>query len=330
MAVTKKARHFGIREVARRAGVSTATVSRVFNASPAVLPETRERVLNVAAAVGYRPSSLGRNLVRGRSDLVGVIVPNIAVPLYGEMLHGIEGVLDTHGMTAVVMSSLDDPATERRVARALQRHAIDGGIVINSRVGAGLPVQRQAPWVHVAPEIPDLPYRVELDNVAGGRLAARHLLAGGGTDFAFIGSAGRESAERERGFAAELGEAGRAYARATGDYSEASGGQEARALFAAGRPDALFVAGDLMAAGVLRALHERGLHVGRDVAVVGFDDAQLAALLYPRLSSVYQPAFEMGQAAAHLARQLIEGRAPAPVTFTPGLVVRESSRSLAQ
>lgn len=316
----------GIREVARQAGVSTATVSRVFNNAESVHPETRQRVIELAVTLNYSPSPLGRNLVQGRSSLIGLLVPNLSFPLYGEMIRAVEDVLSTHGMSALLASSHDDAATETRAAHNLLRHAVDGGIVINSQAGLNLPTARGMNWVQVAPELPNLPHCVELDNEEGGRLAARELLRCGRRHLAYVGAGGRESADRERGFAVELAEAGLSYRRFVGDYSEASGLLAADSLLDQGDPlDGIFAAGDLMAAGVLRALHLRGLRVPTDVAVVGFDDALIASLLYPRLTSIRQPADLMGQAAAELVLSLLSGLPRPPHIFAPTLVRREST-----
>ncbi|GGR18492.1 LacI family DNA-binding transcriptional regulator [Deinococcus ruber] len=314
----------GIREVARQAGVSIATVSRVFNDAEAVSSDTRERVVALASSLGYEPSPLGRNLVRGRSYLIGLIVPNVSFPLYGAMIHGIEDVLGSHGMSVLLASSHDAAATEVRAAQNILRHAVDGGIVINSMVGLALPTQRQSGWVHVTPEPPGLPCRVELDNEEGGRLAAMELLRNRHRHFAYVGAKGRESADRERGFAEVLRDAGFDYRRFEGDYSEASGMQAGAALLD-GPLDAVFAAGDLMAAGVMRALHMRGVQVPGQVAVVGFDDAAIASLLYPRLTSIRQPGYLMGAAAAQLSLNFIRGRPTEPVIFSPELVAREST-----
>ncbi|WP_052195282.1 LacI family DNA-binding transcriptional regulator [Deinococcus radiopugnans] len=320
------ARGSGIREVARLAGVSTATVSRVFNDAASVSPDTRARVLEWATALRYEPSSLGRNLVRGRSELLGLIVPNVSFPLYGEMLGGIEAVLGGRGMSILLASSDDDPVGELTAARKVLRHAVDGGVIINSRLSTTPPAPRGLHWVQISAEHAGLPCRVELDNEAGGRLAALELLRVGRRRLAYLGAPGRESRERERGFAGALSGAGLTYRRAEGDYSELSGTWAADALLAAEpAPDGLFVAGDLMAAGALRALHRRGLRVPADVAVVGFDDAVIASLLYPRLTSIRQPAHAMGAAAAELSLRLIAGLPAESVTFAPELVRREST-----
>ncbi|MGI8747852.1 MAG: LacI family DNA-binding transcriptional regulator, partial [Deinococcus sp.] len=247
------------------------------------------------------------------------------VPLYGAMMHGIEDVLGRHDMKALLASSLDDRATEARVAQALLKHAIDGGIVINSRIGAELPGQRRSPWVHITPEISGLEeHRVDLDNEEGGRLAAREFLNSGRRDFGYVGAPGLESTERERGYAQELALAGHSYLAVNGDYSEESGYAAGQVLLT-GALGAVFVAGDLMAAGVLRALHQGGREVPGDVAVIGFDDALIASLLYPRLSTIHQPAYQMGAAAAQMTLDLIERLPVPPVTFKPHLVRREST-----
>ncbi|WP_309571692.1 LacI family DNA-binding transcriptional regulator [Deinococcus sp.] len=317
------ARTAGIREVARQAGVSIATVSRAFNPGSTVQQETRERVLELARTLSYQPSPLGRNLVCGRSDLLGVILPNSGFPLYGAVLQGIEDTIQAGGMSVLLVSSRDDPTVEVRAATHLLRHAVDGSIVVNSRAGVNLPRHRDRAWVHVAPEDPAVPHRVELDNVRGGALAAAELLAGGARRPAFVGAPGREAAERQRGFTDVMARAGRSVALAPGNYTEESGLRAGMALPA--DVDAVFVAGDLMAAGVLRALHQAGRRVPSEVTVVGFDDSLIAPLLYPRLSSVRQPAYDLGVAAARMALALITGEPGPDVLITPDLVRRESS-----
>ena len=317
-----------VRGVAQRARVSIATVSRALNDPDAVSLRTRTRVLDAVQELGYEPSALGRNLVRGRSFLVGLIVPNVAWPLYGPMIRGVEDMLGPAGMRALSASSLDTQGGERAAAESLLGHAVDGGIVINSQVGAGLPTRRGAPWVHVTPEDPGVRWRVELDNVEGGRLAARLLLAGGHRRFAHVSGNGHEGEARERGFAEELCAAGHAYRRFDGDYSEASGHAAVRDLLAGEAPDAVFVAGDLMAVGVMRALRAHRLRVPQDVSVVGFDDADVAQYVEPPLTTVRQPAYEMGAHAARVLLRLLGGEDAPPVVLPPQLIVRASTRPI--
>ena len=322
------------RQIAEMTGVSIATVSRALNASQRVTPETRDRVLAAAAQFGYRPSPLGRNLVVGRSHLIGLIVPNIGFPLYGLMARSLEEVLEPLGLRALLASSDDDENREIEAAHSLLRHAVDGGIVINSRANGSLPNGPRFPWIHISPEVAGMAGAVELDNRAGGRLAAVHLLQTGRRQVAHVAGIGREGNDRQLGWLGALRTAGiKPVGAAVGDYSEAAGRAGTRAILErVGRDglDGLFLAGDVMAAGAMRELREVGLRVPEDVAVIGFDDADFAGLLEPPLTTVRQPAAAMGAAAARLLLhsydlESAEAVAHQPVLFEPELVVRGSS-----
>jgi DNA-binding LacI/PurR family transcriptional regulator len=333
VSIRKAHRTSSARQIAEIVGVSIATVSRAMNTPQQVTPETRDRVLAAAAKVGYRPSPLGRNLVVGRSHLIGLIVPNIGFPLYGTMARSLEEVLEPLGLRALLASSDDDADREIEAAQSLLRHAVDGGIVINSRAYHRLPQPPRFPWVHISPEVAGLPEAVELDNRAGGRLAARHLLSIGRRKLAHIAGVGREGCDRETGWLETLTAAGvRPVGRAPGDYSEQAGRAGTRAILGrVGRDglDGLFASGDTMAAGAMRELRTVGLRVPEDVAVVGFDDAEIAALLSPGLTTVRQPAAAMGEAAARLLLHTYSLAPPRlevmPVLFEPELVVRGST-----
>ena len=315
-------------------GVSIATVSRALNAPHQVTLETRNRILAAASSVGYRPSPLGRNLVVGRSHLVGLIVPNIGFPLYGLMARSIEDILEPLGLRALLASSDDDATRELEAAQSLLRHAVDGGIVINSRASMNLPRGPRFPWIHLSPESAGLAGAVELDNVAGGRLAAEHLIQLGRRRLAHVSGTGREGHDREAGWLGALtAHRLEPVARASGDYSENAGRTATRAILErVGRDglDGLFLAGDIMAAGAMRELRRIGLRVPEEVAVIGFDDAEFAAMLSPPLTTVRQPAAAMGAAAARLllhsyTLESAESLARSPVLFEPELVVRGSS-----
>lgn len=334
MLIRQTERTSSARQIAEMTGVSIATVSRALNTPQRVTPETRDRVLAAAAAVGYRPNPLGRNLVVGRSHLVGLIVPNIGFPLYGLMARSLEDVLEPLGLRALLASSDDDEEREIEAAHSLLRHAVDGGIVINSRAFDRLPRGPRFPWVHIAPEATGMAGAVELDNRAGGRLAANHLLETGRRRLAHVAGFGREGQERDLGWREALHAAGvTPVGAALGDYSQAAGRVATRAILdrvGPGGLDGLFLAGDVMAAGAMRELREAGLRVPEDVAVIGFDDADFAGMLEPPLTTVRQPAKDMGAAAARLLLQsytlkLLESLARQPVLFEPELVVRGST-----
>jgi DNA-binding LacI/PurR family transcriptional regulator len=334
MFVRRTDRTTSARQIAEMVGVSIATVSRALNSPQQVTPETRDRVLAAAAQVGYRPSPLGRNLVVGRSHLVGLIVPNIGFPLYGLMARSLEDVLEPLGLRALLASSDDDEDREIEAAHSLLRHAVDGGIVINSRANERLPSGPRFPWIHIAPEAAGMVGAVELDNRAGGRLAAVHLLQTGRRHLAHVAGFGREGQDRQAGWLEALHVAGIEPVGGTvGDYSEAAGRAGTRAIIervGAGGLDGLFLAGDVMAAGAMRELREMGLRVPEDVAVIGFDDADFASFLEPPLTTVRQPARAMGEAAARLLLHSYNLESPEalvrqPILFEPELVVRGSS-----
>lgn len=353
MSVSSAASSSSVRQIAEIVGVSIATVSRALNTPQRVTPETRERVLAAANHLGYKPNPLGRNLVVGRSHLVGLIVPNIGFPLFGLMARSIEDILEPLGLRALLASSDDDATREIQAAHSLLRHAVDGGIVINSRSNDALPPGPRYPWIHISPEAAGLPNAVEMDNRAGGRLAAEHLLSLGRRQLAHIAGNGREGGERQSGWLEGLKSAGvTAVGGVLGDYSQASGRTAIhKILERVGRDglDGVFLAGDAMAAGALSALRQAGLRVPEDVAVVGFDDAEFAAMLEPPLTTVRQPASAMGAAAARLLLQSYDlhragenrvkpeeiprhclefpgvPNANPPVLFQPELVIRRSS-----
>jgi DNA-binding LacI/PurR family transcriptional regulator len=320
------------RQIAEMVGVSVATVSRALNASHQVTPETRSRVIE---RIGYRPNPLGRNLVVGRSHLVGLIVPNIGFPLYGLMARSLEEILEPLGLRTLLASSDDDADREVEAARSLLRHAVDGGIVINSRASERLPRGPRFPWVHIAPEAAGLLGAVELDNRVGGGLAAAHLLETGRRRLAHVAGTGREGVDREAGWLETIHAAGfQTVARASGDYSEGSGREGTRSILKrVGRDglDGIFLAGDRMAARAMRELRESGLRVPEDVAVIGFDDAEFARMLEPTLTTVRQPASDMGAAAARLLLHAHTLDSPElqtqPILFQPELVVRGSTVS---
>ena len=241
------------------------------------------------------------------------------------MVKGIEDKLSGTGLQVVLASTRDNAALEREAVSSLLRHSVDIGIVINSRLAPGGGARDD--WVHVSPESLDFNLRVELDNYAGARLAVRHLLATGRRDIAHLAGPLREGRERERGWRDELAEAGLPGRREQGGYTLESGLRCGEKLVQEGLPDAVFAAGDFMAAGVLQAFQRAGVEVPGEVALVGFDDAAFASLLFPALTTVRQPAYRMGQTAAELALLRLAGEAPGSATFAPELVVRGSTHN---
>jgi DNA-binding LacI/PurR family transcriptional regulator len=324
-----------VTEVAARARVSTATVSRALSGDARVSDQLRARVLEAAAALNYRPNRAARSLRVRRSLTVGVVIPDIQNTFFTSIVRGIEHVLEHDGFTFLLGNSDGRPERERLYLDTLRAEGAAGFIVVPTQdhgayeevQAAGLPVvtlDRAAPRLkcdHVA-----------VNNHEGALSAVHHLLALGHRRIAFVGGPPQVSVARERlaGYEQALREAGVPFDRTlvrAGDFQQAGGRAATEALLELEpRPDALFVANNLMTLGALEALHERGLRIPGDVALLGFDDMPWATSLQPPLSAVAQPTFELGVCAAQLllARLRDPDRPFRRVALEAQLVVRAS------
>ena len=322
-----------IRDVARHSGLSVATVSRVLNDMPWVSPATRDRVIRAVDELGFRRSATARSLSLGRSQMIGVVAPFFTSPSCVERLRGISERLAQHGYD-LMLFDVETPGQRTDALRDFaQRDRVDGLLVISlplsdEEVDA---LQRDdLPVVLVDIGHPGLPH-VLIDDVRGGELATEHLLAKGHRRIGFIGDLpanpfGFMSSERRReGFRRAL----RAAEIEAGDDLERLGvhGREparelARELLANGeRPTAIFAACDVQAFGVLEAAEALGLRVPDDVAVIGFDDVEMAATV--GLTTVRQPLRDSGARGAELLLTAIEGDGQPPIEELEPLAVVE-------
>ena len=321
-------------DVARLAGVSHQTVSRVLNSHPNVRPATREKVLAAIRELSYRPNAAARTLVTRRTHTLGVI--SFDTTLYGpaSMLYGIEQA--ARHAYFVSISSL--PALDHRgVLDAVDRfvgQAVEGIIVIAPQTSAVAALQasptwsRWSPWAAARPAAP-LPF-VAVDNTAGAARATRYLLDLGHRTVHHVGGPGSwlDARERTRGWSQTLAAAGAERPEVlAGDWSARSGYEIGLQL--ARRPEvtAVFCANDHMALGLLRALGEQGRRVPEDVSVVGFDDIPEAAFFRPPLTTVRQDFGELGRRALRLLVDTIcdHHSAGSPLPVDPELVVRSSA-----
>jgi DNA-binding LacI/PurR family transcriptional regulator len=313
-------------DVARLAGVSHQTVSRVVNGSEHVRAATRERVLAAMQQLDYRPNPVARALVTGRSRTLGVVTFDTA--LYGpaSTLLAIERAAHAAGyfVSIVSLEAYEREALQGAVER-LRTLSVDGVLMITPldvrlELPAGLPV------VAVAAATDDALALAAVNQHEGARLATEHLLGlGHATVHHVAGPAGWiEAAQRVEGWRAALASAGReAPALLRGDWSPRSGYEAGRTLPPAAT--AVFVANDQMALGLLRALAERGRDVPGDVSVVGFDDVPEAAFFSPPLTTVRQDFNELGRRALALLLDELDGRPAGRAVVPATLVVREST-----
>jgi len=328
-----------LEQVAALAGVSRATVSRVVNGSPKVLPDTVEAVNRAIAELGYVPNRAARALVTRRTDSVALVVPEPDSRIFSDPFFAgiLRGVSTTMAPTSSQLVLLIEPAEgdDQRLLRYLRGGHVDGAIVV-SHHGRDNVLQELAqlplPIVFSArPLGVDVPVTsVDVDNVAGARTAVEHLLARGCRRIGTVTGPLDMTAglDRLNGFKAAMAAAGLpADAVAYGDFT-AEGAEAAAITLLDEHPDldGLFVASDLMATAVLRVLAGRGRRVPTDVAVVGFDDSVLATTTTPRLTTVRQPVEQLGARLAELVLAKIAGNTQTtPEIFATELVIRDSA-----
>ncbi len=326
-----------IEEVARLAGVSRSTVSRVVNGSTAVSPEALDAVRAAIATLNYVPNRAARSLASNRTLAVGVIIPEDAHRFFGDpffaaIVSGINATIASSPYVLTLFIASNDPG-DKMVGYA-RSGSIDGAIVVSHHTSDTFvsAIASAVPVVYAGrPEVTrPHDYYVDVDNVAGARDAVEYLIGQGRRRIATITGPASMSAgvDRVAGYRAAMRAAGLpAVAVEDGDFT-AEGGAAAmrRILEGHGRPDAVFVASDLMARGAMSVLQAAKVRVPEEVAVVGFDDSQLATSMSPTLTTMRQPSFTLGQTMARVLLDLLAGEDPPHATILPTeLIVRESA-----
>jgi DNA-binding LacI/PurR family transcriptional regulator len=321
-------------DVAKLAGVSHQTVSRVINDSTHVRPETKQRVLAAMRQLDYRPNPAARALVTGRSGTLGVVSFDTTLYGPGSTLFAIEQAAHAAGyfITIVSLLALDRNSVLGAVER-LRVQGVDGILVITPQEGAAdalVNLPAGIPLVAVEAGRPNSVPLVAVDQFAGA-VNATQLLLDLGHETVWHVSGPREFLEAQQrvdGWRATLEAAGAHVPPVlVGDWSPASGYRVGLQLAGDLEVTAIFVANDQMALGVLRALHERGREIPREVSIVGFDDIPEAQYFTPPLTTVRQDFGEMGRSSLRLLLELIQdtGQQPQRVTIAPELVVRRST-----
>jgi DNA-binding LacI/PurR family transcriptional regulator len=329
-----------LEDVAARAGVSRATVSRVVNGSPQVSEAVRQAVEATVDEMGYAPNRAARSLAGHRSETVAMVVSEPSVrlfadPFFAGTILGITSALGATRYQLVLMMTQSD-ADRDRAERHLLRGGADGALVLSARADDPLAGRLAAAGIAAVvagrpPDGADVGY-VDADNAGGAHQAVTHLVARGCRVVATVAGPADmvPGADRRTGWEKALADAGRHPDEALvaeGDFTRAGGAAATRALLGR-RPDldGLFVASDLMAMGALDALRAAGRRVPDDVALVGFDDTELARSADPPLTTVRQPIEQLGTTMARLLLdQLDDGAPPTGVVLRTELVVRHST-----
>ena len=321
-----------IRDVAARAGVSIATVSRVFNATGPVREETARRVLDAATTLKYVPHVGARSLSTRRTGTVGVLLPDLHGEFFSEVIRGIDNAARRQGYHLLVSGSHSD-WNEMSAVLSATRGRVDGILVMSPDRDS------DALQAHLPPGLPAVLMNcpggtgpsISIDNMGGSAAMVRHLISLGHRRIAFICGPERNSDawERLRGYRSEMTREG-VYdpgLEISGDFTEEGGRESARdALTLDPRPTAIFAANDSMAIGALSALYETGLEVPVDMAVVGFDDVPIGRYVAPPLTTVGVDIAALGKRALELLLEILAGGGTTTQreTIPTRLVIRES------
>jgi LacI family transcriptional regulator len=327
-----------VRAVAKLAGVSPMTVSRVINNAESVAEETRQKVLRAIAQLDYVPNRLARGLTSSRSSTLGLVVPDVVNPFFTLVLRGAEAAARRAGYRLLVCDSENDPRREREYLEDLVSYRVDGLLVApaSQRSKAGLlPLLRRGfPFVLIDRSISNMDCdAVQSDNVAGARRLTEHLIAIGHRRIAHLVDSDDNSTGRERlqGYREALHAAGIECSDALLFHTSVDriGGYRAVQSMLASQPwpTAIFAVNNMTAVGAMEALRERGLGVPGDIGLVCFDDVEHLAVLSPFLTVMDQPAETFGSLAAQMLVERVEGKggdSGRRIVLQSQLIVRES------
>ena len=328
---------YTIKDIAKKAGVSIATVSRVLNDSPSVTEETRKKILSISNELKYTPNVFARGLMLKKTNTVGIILPDLYGDFFSEVIKGIDLVFTSAGYHIMVASSHSNKDEIESVLKVMRSGRVDGLIIMSPHINS-ISLQKNLPS--------DLPVvllnsfcddktrdSIIIDNFNGANLMARHLIKHGYKKLAIIKGVEKnyDAEERLRGFKFALETAGMEYNSKyefSGNFTEESGYEAAKKILnTKPLPRAIFAANDSMAIGAMSLIRSKGLKIPEDLAIVGFDDISISKYLRPSLSSVHVPIYELGTLASKKLMELLSD-APAKskrkIVLPATLIVRES------
>ncbi|MCR2821033.1 LacI family DNA-binding transcriptional regulator [Lederbergia panacisoli] len=325
-----------IKDIAKKAGVSITTVSRVLNQKEeGMSSQTREKVLKVMEEVDFQPNQFARGLVTKRSKTFGLIVPNISNPYFPELCRGVEDEANEGEYSLIICNSDDQTDKEKRYLRLLEEQQVDG-IIFSAKDHLDTSDEEQLnrakiPFVLIDRGKEEKKHAgVFLDNDKGGYLAGKHLIELGHRNIACI--TGPKSIilsnERLEGFKRALNEAGVELLPShiiEGDFQMEMAYHKSKEILLKKDVTAIFACNDMMACGVYQMAHELGIRIPIDLSIVGFDDIPLVSALIPKLTTIRQDTYEMGREAVKILFRKLANAETKSIIFNPKLVVRDSS-----
>ena len=324
-------------DVAREAGVSASTVSRILNGTAKVSDAKRLKILDAIEKMNFTPNQMAQNLKSGRSMTIGIVVQDISSPFFDEALRGVDDGLKATGYTSVIVSGHWNAQEEEDRIRLLLARKVDGIILLSGRISdeAVVRFSHRRPIVSTGRDI-RTPKAIgfKIDNEYGAFLAVNHLIGLGHRRIAFVAGPDNhaDANERLKGYARALTQADIVVDDALitqGDFHEACGLIAVNHLFETRQQfTAIFAANDLTANGVRLGLYRKGIRVPDDISLVGFDDLPGSAYTAPPLTTVHQPIYDMGLIATKTLLAIIEGKESHWELPPLELVVRETTRPM--
>lgn len=314
----------GIKDIAAKANVSPATVSRVFSSPHLISKKTLQKVQKVIDEAGYRPNRMGSSLRTRRSGNIVAIIPDITKPVNAGIIRAIEQVAQSNGYSVLLGDTQGLEARERHYAELVEQGQADGILLFGARLPFTLnnkkPISEQLPPIVNGNERIDSDHivQVAVDNVAAAKMAVEHLISLGHKKIAAVTGPSDVPSSNERllGYQQALEAAGLSFDAqlvVQADYDAITGMQAARKLLLLkDRPTAVFCFDDDTAIGVMKLYQQQGFSIPQDVSIMGFDDIQYAEFVTPALTTVHQPLEEIGKTCINLLLQQLAGQAVAP------------------
>jgi LacI family transcriptional regulator len=309
-----------IKHIAELAGVSSAAVSKALNDHSDISDETKKRILEICKEVGYTPNEIARSLAKGRSNMMGLLIPDITSPIYSEIFKGLDLQAQEYGYSLFLCDTNRDIEAERKYVRILMEKRVNGIVIapVSNCIDHITEVTRNnIPIVYIGGKVNDsMNNYITVDNFYGSKIAVDYLIRLGHKEIYMVCDRGntKTMSDRIMGYRTVMTENNCipvVYVDREGKKGRESGYAQAKNILSWGKlPSAIFTCNDMVAIGVMEALLEKGLKVPEDISLVGYDDIAFASLPTIKLTTVAQPKFEIGMRTINLLNKIMKNYTP--------------------